>query len=96
MHVYSILVISYCIILGTFNDADVSDLIKESVLMKEFNHPNVMRLLGVCVNAGPAPYIVLPYMINGDLLSYLKNNRDTLLLETKANTDEVHMTLIKI
>ena len=48
--------------------------------MKSFQHPNVMNLLGVCLDAGPAPYLILPYMANGNLLSYLKNNRESFTL----------------
>ena len=48
--------------------------------MQELNHPNVLTLMGVCLDGGPAPFIVLPFMANGSLLSYLKKNRNTLLL----------------
>ena len=48
--------------------------------MKELCHPNVMNLLGVCLDAGPTPYIVLPFMENGDLLSYIKKHRESLLV----------------
>ena len=54
--------------------------------MKQFNHPNVMNLIGVCINAGPAPYIVMPFMANGSLLSYLRKERSNILLN--ENTDE--------
>ena len=59
--------------------------------MKEFQHPNVMNLLGVCLDAGSAPYLILPYMENGNLLSYLKNNRDNLTLSKNCdkNAEEV-------
>ena len=57
--------------------------------MKDFQHQNVMGLLGVCLDAGPAPYLVLPYMANGDLLSHLKANRRTLVLSDEAHDDEV-------
>ena len=30
--------------------------------MKQLNHFNVTTLEGVCLDAGPAPFIVLPYM----------------------------------
>ena len=62
---------------------------KESLLMKDFQHRNVMGLLGVCLDAGPAPYLVLPYMANGDLLSYLKAHREELVLSTEAKENEV-------
>ena len=54
--------------------------------MKQFNHPNVMNLIGVCITAGPAPYIVMPFMANGSLLSYLRKERSNILLN--ENTDE--------
>ena len=57
--------------------------------MKQFEHPNVMGLIGVCLDAGPAPYIVLPFMANGNLLSYLKKRRSTLVLNKETDEDEV-------
>ena len=58
----------------------------ESIKMKRFDHPNVISLIGVCIDAGPAPYIVMPFMDNGSLLSYLKRHRTELLLPD--TTDE--------
>ena len=52
--------------------------------MQEFDHPNVLRLLGVCLDGGPALYIIMPFMSNGSLLSHLKENRDTLLVSPHA------------
>lgn len=46
--------------------------------MKKLNHPNVLPLLGVCVenNHGSGlPFMILPFMFNGDLKSYLKRKR---------------------
>ena len=59
---------------------------EESIKMKRFDHPNVISLIGVCIEAGPAPYIVMPFMDNGSLLSYLKKHRTELLLPD--TTDE--------
>ena len=73
----------------TICDSEVNNLLKESIKMKEMSHPNVMNLLGVCLDAGPGPYLVLPYMANGDLLSYLRKNRNSLLLKDNDNVDEV-------
>ena len=47
--------------------------------MSSLDHPNVLRLIGVCVDGGPAPYIIMPFMFNGSLLSYLKKERDNLV-----------------
>ena len=62
---------------------------EESVKMKQFNHPNVMNLIGVCMDAGPAPYLVMPFMTNGSLLSYLRKERPNLLLDETADEDSV-------
>lgn len=41
--------------------------------MRDFDHPNVMKFLGMCFDAPEGyPYIILPYMSNGSLLEYLK------------------------
>ena len=66
---------------------------EESVKMKRFNHPNVMNLIGVCINAGPAPYIVMPFMANGSLLSYLRKERSRLFLDETADEDLVRTIL---
>ena len=66
--------------------------------MKNFNHPNVLNLIGVCVDGGPGPYIVMPFMINGSVLAYLKKERGNLILDDSADEDQVCMTnyLIKV
>lgn len=74
---------------GTICDNEVDSLLKESIRMKQLSHPNVMNLVGVCLDAGSAPYLILPYMANGDLLSLLKKNRSSLLLTTDNGEDEV-------
>ena len=50
-----------------------------------------MNLIGVCMDAGPAPYIVMPFMANGSLLSYLKKERPNLLLDETADEDVVRV-----
>ena len=77
---------------GSFSNEEVNDLIRESLKMKNFEHNFVLNLIGVCLDAGPAPYIVLPYMAKGSLLSYLKANRSSLLLTGKVEDDEVLLT----
>lgn len=64
-------------------------MIKESVKMQQFDHPNVLSLIGICVDAGPAPYIVMPFMANGSLISYLKKERSNLILTNDADEDAV-------
>ena len=55
--------------------------------MSSLDHPNVLTLIGVCVDGGPAPYVVMPFMFNGSLLSYLKKERDNLVLPPEQEMD---------
>ena len=57
--------------------------------MSRFRHPHVMGLVGVCLDAGSAPYIVMPYMANGSLLQYLRKERKNLVFSEDADKDEV-------
>ncbi len=56
--------------------------------MAEFDHNNVLSLTGVCLDGGPAPYIVMPFMFNGSLLSYLTKNRESLHFPPDAVDEE--------
>jgi len=45
--------------------------------MNKMHHPNVLGLLAVCLETtNGLPYIVLPYMVNGDLKTYLRGKRN--------------------
>ena len=79
--------------LGFVEEAIVDDLIKECARMHRFEHPNVLALTGVCLDGGPAPYIIMPFMENGSLLKYLKDKRESLLLDSQsANSEDVVRT----
>ena len=69
---------------GQFDQLEVDKILEESLKMKHFDHMHVMTLLGVCLDAGPAPYIIMPYMAHGSLLSYLKRERNSLFLPQDA------------
>ena len=62
---------------------------KESDKMTNFQHPNVLKLIGVCIDAGEAPYIVTPYMANGSLLAYLRRERPHLTIAEGAGAEIV-------
>lgn len=61
----------------TTNDANI--FLKEALRMKDFNHPNVLGLIGVSFDNNNAtdPMIIVPYMANGDLLEYIRNQDNT-------------------
>ena len=64
--------------------------------MKSLHHQHVMTLKGVCLDGGPAPYVILPYMANGSLLSYIRKEQSNLVIieeaDIKANNDEMNMS----
>ena len=64
-------------------------MVAEITKMKDFQHPNVMTLIGVCLDAGPGVSIVMPFMANGSLLDYLKNERERLYLSETSEIDDV-------
>ena len=57
--------------------------------MSRFKHAHVMGLIGVCLDGGPAPLIIMPFMANGSLLKYLKMERDNLIVTDENDEDEV-------
>ena len=65
---------------GFYDHSMVKDMLKECSRMSKFNHINVLTLRGVCLDGGPAPYIIMPFMANGSLLAYLKQNRNTVVV----------------
>ncbi|KAH9503782.1 hypothetical protein Btru_066614 [Bulinus truncatus] len=51
---------------------DLENFTREAMIMKNFHHPNVLELIGIAENFPGTPYVVLPYMDNGDLLTYVR------------------------
>jgi len=62
-------------------------MMRESVRMMNLHHPHVLSLTGVCLDAGPAPYIVMPFMENGSLLEYLKAEKKNLVFPDHSMQD---------
>uniref|UniRef100_A0A8D3DEH1 receptor protein-tyrosine kinase n=1 Tax=Scophthalmus maximus TaxID=52904 RepID=A0A8D3DEH1_SCOMX len=65
--------------LDSFSQKEIEEFLNEAACMKDFNHPNVIRLLGVCLDVGPGqftkPMVILPFMKYGDLHSFLLRSR---------------------
>ncbi|XP_041647502.1 tyrosine-protein kinase Fes/Fps [Cheilinus undulatus] len=53
----------------------------EARILKQYNHPNIVRLIGVCTQKQPI-YIIMELIQGGDFLSFLR--RDSHSLKTKV------------
>ena len=73
---------------GLYDRTTVRDMLKECSKMEKINHLNVLTLVGVCLDGGPAPFIIMPFMANGSLLTYLRKNRETLVVFHENKDDE--------
>lgn len=58
---------------GIDSDLELESFLMEGLVMKDFDHKNVLSLLGVSVDPTGAPMIVLPFMTHGNLKSYISN-----------------------
>ncbi|XP_052822135.1 uncharacterized protein LOC106880693 isoform X4 [Octopus bimaculoides] len=57
------------------------DFLSEAEMMKRFNHPNIVQLLGVCTQGEPI-YTIMEFMLHGDLKTYLLSRRSLVDRET--------------
>ena len=89
-------ILNVCLSVGDFDNVDVDKFVEESLKMSHFKHAHVMGLVGVCLDAGPAPYIVMPYMANGSLLKYLKKERKNLVFTDDADKNEVGILIAPV
>ena len=82
-----------------FTVADASkteQFIKECITAKLFNHPNVLGLIGVSYIKGEAvPLMILPFMCNGDVKSFMKSKRIN-VLEVTEYPEVIYMYDISI
>ena len=72
-----------------FTPADVKSMVSEVSQMQHLSHPNVMSLVGVCIDSSQGPSIIMPYMANGSLLDYLRKEREHLYLDFDAEEEEI-------
>lgn len=67
----------------------MNDFFREVDFMSQLDHPNVVRLLGVCSIEEPY-YMIFEYMDLGDLCSFLRN---AALLQLDPNEVDVNLTM---
>ena len=75
-------------VVGLYDRSSIRDMLSECAKMYKFNHSNILTLRGICLDGGPAPYILMPFMVSGSLLTYLKDNRDKLVVSSKDKDEE--------
>ena len=74
--------------IALFSSGDLERLTKEISTMLSFKHPNVMSLIGVCLD-GEMPLLIMPFMSNGNILEYVRHHKQELLLDIEATDEEV-------
>ena len=57
------------------SSSDLSDLVMEYNLLKELDHPNVIKLLGACTDCRGPLYLIMEFAEHGSLRNYLKSHR---------------------
>ena len=87
MEIVCFQIISSITTVGFYDHNMVRDMLKECSRMSTFDHLHVLTLKGVCLDGGPAPYIIMPFMANGSLLAYLKKSRKSLVI-SHENADD--------
>ena len=62
-------------LLSTDSNA-VTNFLQEAILMKDFNHANVLSLIGVVMNEQKLPMVIIPFMSKGDLKNVLRSKNE--------------------
>ncbi|ESO99478.1 hypothetical protein LOTGIDRAFT_113628, partial [Lottia gigantea] len=59
------------------DERELNVFLEEALIMKDFSHENVLKLVGICLEEDSLPLVILPFMKNGDLLTYIRNPLNT-------------------
>ena len=87
-YLYIVVSIPYVCLAALFSRNDVERLAKEVSTMLSFEHTNVMPLLGVCVEA-EIPLLIMPFMSNGSVLDFVRQNKEEMLCNNTATEPQV-------
>lgn len=61
----------------TLPDEQKRKFLQEGRILKQYDHPNIVKLIGICVQKQPI-MIVMELVPGGSLLSFLRKNNGTL------------------
>ncbi|EPB73067.1 fibronectin type III domain protein [Ancylostoma ceylanicum] len=76
-------------------EAEKIKFMKEAILMNNFDHPNIVKLLGVCLE-GHKDYIILELMEGGDLLNFLRASSPTDSFPSQLSLRDILSMLIDV
>lgn len=68
--------------------SDKNKLLEEVRTMLSLKHPNVISLIGVCLD-GEIPLLIMPLMSNGSVLEYVKQNKEDLYISNTEDEERV-------
>ena len=79
----------YVFLPGYATKNEIEDILSEVLKMDNLSHPHVMNLIGVSISNTLSPILIMPFMENGSLLSYLKKERSNLYLDYDVEEESV-------
>uniref|UniRef100_A0A7E4UPM6 receptor protein-tyrosine kinase n=1 Tax=Panagrellus redivivus TaxID=6233 RepID=A0A7E4UPM6_PANRE len=80
---------------NTTSHEECMKFVKEAILMNNFDHPNIVKLLGVCFEAEPH-WLILELMEGGDLLNFLRQCRPRDTAPSQLSLSEIFSIMIDI
>jgi len=66
--------------------SDLSDIVTEYNLLRDLDHPNVIKLIGACTDSRGPFYLIIEYAEHGSLKNYLRDLKN--IIETKSEESE--------
>uniref|UniRef100_A0A0K0FVH3 receptor protein-tyrosine kinase n=1 Tax=Strongyloides venezuelensis TaxID=75913 RepID=A0A0K0FVH3_STRVS len=78
-----------------YSEDDRIKFLKEAILMNNFNHRNIVKLLGVCFEP-ECNFLLIELMEGGDLLKFLRESRPTQREPSKLSLKELISIMVDI
>lgn len=63
---------------NTNGTKNLQSFLKEAIAVKDFNHPHILSILGICLMPADNPMVVMPFVQKGDLRTYVKDTTKSL------------------